>query len=111
MKRYLVLYRATPAAMQQMMKATPEQATAVKSAWMTYAKKAGDAIVDLGSPTTTPQKYESEKGKPERGDYTIGGFSIFQAESSDALAKALDGHPHFTMPGSSIEVHEIVPIM
>ena len=111
MPKYLVLYRAAATAAEQMAGASPEQAQAGMDAWMAWAGKAGDAIVDLGSPTTTPQKYDSEKGKPERGDYTIGGFSIFQAESSDALAKALDGHPHFTMPGSSIEVHEIVPIM
>ena len=94
-----------------MMKATPEQTKTVKDAWLSYAKKAGPAIVDLGSPTAQPQKYASDKGKAQSGDGTIGGFSIFQAESNDALAKVLDGHPHFTMPGSSIEVHEILPIM
>jgi len=111
MKRYLVLYRATGAAMDQMRKATPEQAQGVKNAWMAYAKKAGEAIVDIGAPTTQPQKYATAKSGAPGGDATIGGFSIFQAESNDALSKVLDGHPHFSMPGSSIEVHEIVPIM
>jgi hypothetical protein len=72
------------------------------------AKKAGNAVVDIGAPCTHPQKYEAKA--TTKGDYTIGGFSIFQAESNDALSKVLDGHPHFSMPGSAIEVHEIVPM-
>ena len=110
MKRYLVLYRAPGSAMEHMAKATPEQIEGVKAAWQTWAKKAGSAVVDIGAPCAHPQKYEA-KAASTKGDYTIGGFSIFQAESNDALSKLLDGHPHFSMPGSAIEVHEIVPIM
>ena len=110
MKRYLVLYRGTSSAMEQMSKATPEQAKSVKDAWIAWAKKAGPAIVDLGQPTAHAQKYASAKGSSQ-GDVSIGGYSIFQAESNDALTAVLSGHPHFQMPGSSIEVHEILPIM
>jgi hypothetical protein len=110
MKRYLVLYRATGSAMDQMRNATPEQVEGVKAAWQAWAKKAGSTVVDIGAPCTHPQKYAA-KAETTKGDYTIGGFSIFQAESNEALSKALDGHPHFSMPGSAIEVHEIVPIM
>jgi len=40
----------------------------------------------------------------------IGGFSILQAESREALAALLTEHPHFTMPGGTIEVHEFLPL-
>jgi len=41
---------------------------------------------------------------------TIGGFSILQAESREALTAVLNEHPHFMMPGATIEVHEFLPI-
>jgi len=50
MKKFLVLYHAPVSAREQMAGATPEQAKAGMDAWMTWAKKAGNAIVDLGSP-------------------------------------------------------------
>lgn len=111
MKRYLVLYRASASAMEQMSKATPEQHKSVTDAWHAWAKKAGPALVELGAPTAHPQKFTSSKGAAQSGDASIGGYSILQAASNDALSEVLVGHPHFTMPGSAIEVHEIVPIM
>jgi len=40
----------------------------------------------------------------------IGGFSILQAESRDAVTALLKDHPHFVAPGATIEVHEFMPI-
>jgi hypothetical protein len=41
----------------------------------------------------------------------LGGYSVLQAESKEALAKVLKGHPHFEMgPKASIEITEIMPI-
>ncbi len=110
MKRYLVLYRAPATAMEQMSKATPEQHKGVMDAWLAWAKKAGPALVELGSPTAHAQKYTSSKGAAQTGDASIGGYSILQADSNDALSEVLTGHPHFTTPGSAIEVHELLPM-
>ena len=110
MKRYLVLYRATATALEQMQKGGPEQHKAVMDAWMGWMKKAGPAIVEAGSPTTSPQKFASAGGAPQAGDASIGGYSVLQAESKQKLAELLDGHPHFHAPGAAIEVHEIVPM-
>ena len=110
MKRYLVLYRATTSAKEMMSKATPEQTKAVMDAWFAWAKKAGSAIVELGAPTGQPQKYTSSKSSTKGGDESIGGYSILQADSKSALDAVLEGHPHFSMPGSAIEVHELLPM-
>ena len=110
MKRYLVLYRAPSTAKEQMSKATPDQHKGVMDAWLAWAKKAGPAIVELGAPTGEPQKYTGSKGATQAGDATIGGYSILQADSKGALDAVLDGHPHFSMPGSAIEVHELLPM-
>ncbi len=50
MTKFMVLYRSALSARDQMASATPEQAKAGMEAWMAWAGKAGDAIVDLGAP-------------------------------------------------------------
>ena len=73
MAKYLVLYRASASAQEQMGDTTPEQAQA--------------------------------------GMELIGGFSILEADSQEALTKLLDDHPHFHMAGdAAIEVLEFQAI-
>ena len=50
MKKFLILYKSSASAMEQMAKSTPEQAKAGMEMWMAWAGKAGPAIVDLGAP-------------------------------------------------------------
>ena len=107
MKKFLVLYRSSISARDQMANATPEQAKAGMDAWMAWAKKNGRTIVDLGSPLGGAQRLKGDK--TERGDDTIGGFSIVQGESMESVTKSLRDHPHTHMPGnSSIEVIEFL---
>ena len=104
MKKFLVLYRATQSAREQMAKATPEQAKQGMDMWMAWGKKAASAIVDMGSPTGEVHAI----GGAASGGSHIGGFSILQGESLDDVKKALDGHPHLMMPGATIEVLEFL---
>jgi hypothetical protein len=97
--KFLVLYKSDLSAAEQMAKSTPEQQAAGMQAWMSWANQAGEAIVDLGSPL-------SPVGD---SDAMIGGFSILQADSADALQSVLEGHPH-TVQGGTIEVHEFLPM-
>ena|SRR5579871_1294666 len=109
MKKFLVLYVSTATAEEQMRNTTPEQAKKGMEAWMAWAQKAGPAIVDLGSPVGNSLKVSSS-GPAGAASKQFGGFSILQAESREALAKVLNGHPHFMSPGASIEVHEFLPL-
>jgi hypothetical protein len=43
------------------------------------------------------------------GEAEIGGFSIMQADSADAVTDLLAGHPHLQW-GGSIEVLEFLPM-
>ena len=95
MTKFLVLYRADQSAVEQMTQATPEQQQAAMQAWMDWFGRAGDAVVDGGSPLSG-------------GDGTIGGYSILQAESHDALQQVLQGHPHTEV--GTLEVLEILPM-
>jgi hypothetical protein len=100
MTKFLVLYRAIMTAAEQMASGTPEQAQAGMDAWMAWAQRAGDAVVDLGAPLAVVEA-AGDTGDP------VGGFSILQADDADALVKVLDGHPHAAM-GGTIEVLEFL---
>ncbi len=100
MTKYLVLYRATMSAAEQMSQNDPDQAQAGMEAWMAWANRAGDAVVDLGSPLGVVEP-GGDGGDP------IAGYSILQAESAEALAAVLDGHPH-TSWGGTIETLEML---
>ena len=108
MKKFLVLYKASPAAFAQMMKSTPEQQKAGMEAWMAWGQKAAASIVDMGAPLGKALRVTPAGSSPTTND--LGGYSILQAESKEALAATLKGHPHFMMPESSIEIVELMPM-
>jgi hypothetical protein len=99
---YLVLYRSSMTAGEQMAQSTPEQAQAGMDAWMAWAQQAGDAVVDLGTPTEVVEA-GGDSGDP------IGGYSILQAESHEALGKILQDHPH-KETGGTIETLECLQV-
>ena len=106
MTKYLLLYRAPVSATEQMSGASEDAAQAGMEAWMTWAGKAGSAIVDMGSPLApaTTVGADSAPGDP------IGGYSVLEADSLGALEALLDGHPHLHVEGAAIEVHEFLPL-
>ncbi len=108
MKKFLVLYKAPTASFEQMMKATPEQQKAGMEAWMAWSKKAGSTIVDMGAPLGKSLRVTKTGTSPVVND--LGGYSILQAESKEALGASLKGHPHFMMPEGFIEIVELMPM-
>jgi tagatose-1,6-bisphosphate aldolase len=93
MSKFLVLYRADASAAEQMANATPEQQAAGMQAWTDWFGRAGEAVVDGGSPLAGD-------------DRTIGGYSILQADSREALETLLADHPHRSM--GNIELFEVL---
>ncbi|HEY3595345.1 MAG TPA: hypothetical protein VGL13_15770 [Polyangiaceae bacterium] len=108
MKKFLVLYKAPTSSFDQMRKATPEQQKAGMDAWMTWSKKAASSIVDMGGPLGKSMRVTKSNASPSTNDF--GGFSVLQAESQEALAESLKGHPHFMTPEGTIEIVELMPI-
>jgi hypothetical protein len=109
MKKFLVLYRASQSGFEQMMKSTPEQQKAGMDAWMAWSKKAAGNIVDMGAPLGKAVKVTANNDVTQNPN-DLGGYSVMQAESKEALAKTMAGHPHFGMPDGWIEIVEIMPI-
>ncbi len=109
MKKFLVLYKASAAEFEKAMKSTPDEQKAGMDAWMAWGSKAASSIVDMGAPLGKALKVTSSSAAPVTND--LGGYSILQAESKEALAQTLKGHPHFMMgPNATIEIVEVMPI-
>jgi hypothetical protein len=106
MAKFMVLYRSSVSARDQMANGTPEQMQAGMDAWMAWAGKAGDAVVDLGTPLAAATSLGS--GSSATGGDDISGYSILQSDSAEALASLMAEHPHLHVPGNSIEVLEFL---
>jgi len=106
MSTFMILYRSTASAREQMANATPEQREAGLEAWRTWATKVGYAITDLGAPLA----HTTHIGAGSPSTDGVAGYSLLQAGSAEEIETILDGHPHLTMPGASIEVLEVIPI-
>lgn len=108
MKKFLVLYRAPTSSFEQMRNATPEQQKAGMDAWMAWGKKAQSSIADMGGPLGKSMHVTNTGSSASTND--LGGFSVMHAETKEALAESLKGHPHFLTPEGSIDVVEIMAI-
>jgi hypothetical protein len=110
MKKFLVLYKSSMSAEEQMQNAKPEDGKKMMDLWMAWFQKAGSAIVDGGSPLGSDTHVDKSGNSLQHvGDY-IGGYSIVQAESMDAVKAMLTNHPHFMQEGNNIEVLEMLPM-
>jgi hypothetical protein len=76
---------------------------------MAWSKKAAGSIVDMGAPLGKSLRVTKGGGvSPTTND--LGGYSVVQGESKEAVAQSLKEHPHFLTPDGSIEVIELMAI-
>jgi hypothetical protein len=106
MSKFMILYRAPASAREQMENATPEQRRAGLEAWRAWASRVDYAIADLGSPLA----HTTHVGPGAASTDGVAGYTILQAGSAEEVETILDGNPHLTMPGASVEVLEIIPL-
>jgi hypothetical protein len=104
MKKFLALYMARPSAIEQMMKATPEEMKSGMDEWRKWAKSNEKAIVELGDPLGKTKRITTTGVSDTKNEIT--GYSIVQGDSVDSLAKIFKGHPHLQMDGTSIDLIE-----
>lgn len=109
MNRYLVIYHGSIAAAEQMKSATPEDMQSGMEAWMAWAGRCGDGLVDLGSPLGGGRKVSDSGYSPS--ERNLVGYSILQAEDMGGALALLEGHPHLGWAeGCEIEVHQCLPL-
>jgi YCII-related domain len=110
MKKFLVLYMASAADFEKMMKnSTPQQQKEGMDAWMKWMNANKASFVDGGAPLGKTKRVDGKGVSDIRNE--IGGYSIVQAASADAAAKLFGkDQPHLQMPGAWIEIVEIMPM-
>jgi hypothetical protein len=108
MKKFLVLYMASGADFEKMMKsATPEQQKKGMDAWMAWMSAHKASIVEGGAPLGKTKRVDANGASNTKNE--VGGYSVVQAESHDAATKIFGkDHPHLHMPGAWIEIVEIM---
>jgi hypothetical protein len=103
MSKFMILYRSSTSAREQMENASHEQMEAGLVAWRSWAERVSYAIADLGSPLA----HTTHVGPGTPGT-DVAGYSILEGGSAEEIETILNGHPHLTMPGASIEVLELI---
>lgn len=109
MTKYLLLYMSPVTPQDQMANASPEEGQAGMEAWNAWAGRAGSSLVDFGSPIAAAGSVGAGGGVESDGRY-VGGFSIMEADSADALKGLLADHPHLMLDGASIDVFEFLEL-
>jgi len=109
MKKFIVIYHSPDDAQMQTSKMTPERQAKGMEAWMTWAKKCGNKLIDMGAPLANGQSLTHNgitKSKKE-----VAGYSVLQAENMEEAKALLKGHPHLGWNAACfIEVHETMPM-
>ena len=109
MKKFLVLYRMDMEEMQKMMASTSaEERKKSMGEWQVWMNKNMASFADHGGPVGKTKQVAASGATDIKND--IGGYSIVQAESHEAAAALFADNPHFTMPGATVEVMEIMPM-
>lgn len=112
LKTYVVVYHMTAAAAkrgEKMRQANPNAAAEGMKAWMTWAQKCGDKLVDLGAPLGNGLKLTPTGATPSKRG--VSGYSILKAASMAEAKRLMKGHPHIGWGGGcEIEVHESLPL-
>jgi hypothetical protein len=100
MSKFLVTYQGGS------MPANPEQMAQIKTAFETWVKEAGRAVLDPGAPVRAVATV-SQSTTPATAD--IGGYSIIEAQSADEAKRILQSHP-FVARGGTLQVNELMVV-
>jgi hypothetical protein len=100
---------APVSAMEQMIKATPEQAKSGMDEWNKWGKKNQKSIVDMGTPLGKTKRVTPAGVSDHKNE--LGGYSLVQGDSLESVSKMFVDHPHFKMAkGATIEIVECLPM-
>lgn len=88
---------------------SPEDMEAEMGKWMGWAEKVGGQMVDFGTPLAGGVRVTKDGASPSTKEVT--GYTIIEADSTDAALELAKIHPHLDMPGGcEIDVHEVQPV-
>ena len=106
MSRFLVLYSAPAAVVDEWMKTPAEKRKGAEEKmmqdWKSWMADHGKLFVDKGAGVGKTKRVTAQGVADTRNDLML--YSIVEAESHDAAARAFEGHPHFGIPQATIDV-------
>ena len=108
MAKFMALYMAPLAAIDQMMKMPPEAAKESMVAWGKWFDAHKKGIAEMGAPLGKTKTVTAKGVSDTRNEVT--GYTIVEAPSHEAAAKIFVGHPHLEMKGASIDVVEVTKV-
>jgi hypothetical protein len=110
MKKFMALYMAPAAAIEQMMRnATPEQQQKGMEAWMKWMNASKASLVDGGAPLGKTKRADTAGVSDTKN--SVCGYSIVQADTHEAATKLFGkDHPHLQMPGAWVEILEVIQL-
>ncbi|MGL1888782.1 MAG: hypothetical protein OCD76_19885 [Reichenbachiella sp.] len=104
MKKFIVIYHTPPGFVQ--VGSSPEEMKKGMEAWVVWAKKCGDQLIDMGTPLGGGQSLKPD-GFSTDSTYDVAGYSIVQASDMDAAKSLFNDHPHLSWDANcKIEIHE-----
>jgi hypothetical protein len=106
--KFLVTYQMPHTGLDEWMK-LPEadrkaQEQTMQSEWNTWLAGHKDAIVETAG-VGKPKRITGAGVEDARNDLMM--YSFIEAESLEAAAEMFKGHPHFGIPGATIEVMSV----
>ncbi len=93
MKKFIVTYQAPIDATWKTQESTPEEMEEGMKAWMAWAQKCGDKLVDMGTPLGNAITV-GPGGSSASSESRIIGYSILQANNMEEARGLLKDHPH-----------------
>ena len=106
MTKFMVLFKSTQSASEQMAGATPEQMQASMNEWITWKDNLDVSLVfEWGLPLQAVANIIPAAVQPS--DTTVSGYAIMQGDK-DAVATVLQTHPHLKRDGASIDLLEML---
>ena len=109
MAKYMVLYNSSTDAATTMAQATPEQMKASMEEWIQWRNEASKtAKVDFGLPLQPISHITYDEVTDS--DSRVGGYSIVEGDSKEAIIELLKTHPQLKRGGASIDVLQMLPM-
>jgi hypothetical protein len=103
MEKYLLVYYGGKIA------ATPAEQKKSMEIWMKWFKNLGNAVVDMGAPTTAGKEVSSSGEKKIPSINPITGYTILQTDNMDAALKMAKSSPQIA-DGGKIAVYSMLPM-
>jgi len=110
--QFLAIYKTPQHVLEEWMKTDPEvqkqEMKKMEQEWDAWLEQHKTSIVGETAAAGKTKLVTADGSSDTKNDIMM--YSIVEAESPEAAAKIFEGHPHFQIPGSTIEIMKSTPV-